>query len=344
MTIRNFCALMGSILLITNLINAQQVGIGSTSPHNSAVLDIVSSDKGLLIPRMLAAQRLGIPTPANGLLIYDLDSASLFIYEQSAWKKMKPVSRLDNLISGITTGDVITWNGTGWVVTPKCNLFTYYFRDKDGDNYGDKFQPVAGCSPLPGFVIDSTDCNDNSNVSNPAQTEVCDGVDNDCDGYTDEGCIIVTSVGGTVISTPSGILCPTTCSYSFAVGTNVSLNASPGGAGVMFTGWSGGGCTGTASCNITVGTIPVAVTANFAYQLNVIKTGTGSGTVTSNIIGINCGLDCAEYLIPGTMVMLTATAAPGSVFAGWSGGGCTGTGTCSFIMDNPVTISAIFNL
>ena len=61
MTIRNFCALLGSILLITNLINAQQVGIGSTSPHNSAVLDIVSSDKGLLIPRMLAAQRWIFP-------------------------------------------------------------------------------------------------------------------------------------------------------------------------------------------------------------------------------------------------------------------------------------------
>lgn len=62
---------------------------------------------------------------------------------------------------GVNAGDILVWDGTTWVPTNKCNLYTYYFRDADGDGFGDKFHPVAGCGALPGFVADSTDCNDN---------------------------------------------------------------------------------------------------------------------------------------------------------------------------------------
>jgi hypothetical protein len=70
------------------------------------------------------------------------------------------------------------------------------------------------------------------------------------------------------------------------------------------------------------------VTATFnitTYTLTVTKTGTGSGTVTSSPAGINCGADCNETVNShGTSVTLTAaTAAGGSNFAGWSGGGCS---------------------
>lgn len=55
------------------------------------------------------------------------------------------------------------------------------------------------------------------------------------------------------------------------------------------------------------------------YALTVSKAGTGSGTVTSSPAGINCGADCSENYNSGTVVNLTATAAAGSTFAGWSG-------------------------
>lgn len=61
---------------------------------------------------------------------------------------------------GTNVGDLMEWNGTAWVNTNKCSLYTYYYRDADGDGKGDKFHPVMGCAPLPGFVADSTDCND----------------------------------------------------------------------------------------------------------------------------------------------------------------------------------------
>ncbi|MEM2873870.1 MAG: MopE-related protein [Candidatus Nanoarchaeia archaeon] len=77
------------------------------------------------------------------------------------------------------------------------------------------------------------------------------------------------------------------------------------------------------------------------YTLTVSKAGTGSGTVTG--AGINCGADCSETYASGTSVTLTASAASGSVFAGWSGAGCSGTGTCNIIMDATKAVTATFN-
>ncbi|MBK9299877.1 MAG: putative metal-binding motif-containing protein [Bacteroidetes bacterium] len=74
---------------------------------------------------------------------------------------------LNNIIQGANVGDVLVWNGTEWVLTPKCNLYNYFFRDEDGDGFGDKFKPIVGCNALPGFVIDSTDCNDGAPSVNP---------------------------------------------------------------------------------------------------------------------------------------------------------------------------------
>jgi hypothetical protein len=59
-------------LMITFYAEAQ-TGIGTTTPNASAKLEISSTDKGLLIPRMTDAQKTSIPTPANGLMIYQTD-------------------------------------------------------------------------------------------------------------------------------------------------------------------------------------------------------------------------------------------------------------------------------
>ncbi|MBT5807844.1 hypothetical protein HOI18_01050 [Candidatus Uhrbacteria bacterium] len=64
--------------------------------------------------------------------------------------------------------------------------FTYYL-DSDTDGYGDASYPDTTCSPLSGYVLDSTDCDDTDPAINPGATEVCDYVDNDCDSAIDEG-------------------------------------------------------------------------------------------------------------------------------------------------------------
>jgi hypothetical protein len=76
--------------------------------------------------------------------------------------------------------------------------------------------------------------------------------------------------------------------------------------------------------------------------LTVTTAGTGSGLVTADRGGISCPGVCQASLAPGTQVDLTAQPAAGSVFAGWSGDGCSGTGTCQLTMNGDRTATATF--
>jgi alpha-tubulin suppressor-like RCC1 family protein len=81
-----------------------------------------------------------------------------------------------------------------------------------------------------------------------------------------------------------------------------------------------------------------------AYTLTVARSGAGGGTVTSDLAGIACGADCSESYAAGTVVTLTAAPAAGSLFAGWSGGGCSGTGGCVVTLATTTSVTATFNL
>lgn len=62
-----------------------QVGIGTTSPDASAMLEVISTDKGFLVPRMTTAQRVAIASPATGLLVYDLTLDTFSHYDGIIW-------------------------------------------------------------------------------------------------------------------------------------------------------------------------------------------------------------------------------------------------------------------
>jgi Divergent InlB B-repeat domain len=80
------------------------------------------------------------------------------------------------------------------------------------------------------------------------------------------------------------------------------------------------------------------------FDLTVSRTGTGAGTVNSSPAGISCGTDCFQSYPSGSSVTLTATPAAGSIFSGWSGGGCSGTGPCTLAGNSRVTVPASFNV
>lgn len=69
-------------ILVTTSLQAQNVGVNAdgSTPDASAMLHVKSTDKGLLIPSMTAAQRAAIVTPATGLLVYQTDGAAGFYY------------------------------------------------------------------------------------------------------------------------------------------------------------------------------------------------------------------------------------------------------------------------
>jgi hypothetical protein len=92
-----------------------------------------------------------------------------------------------------------------------------------------------------------------------------------------------------------------------------------------------------------------SVTATFnpavgMSNLTIQKGGTGSGTVTSQPPGIDCGTTCIAAFPTGTVVTLTATPAAGSRLAGWDGPRCGGTGPCTITLDSDFTAFPVFDL
>ena len=80
---------------------------------------------------------------------------------------------IDNDCSGETDGEDVVDGVT-------------YYQDVDGDGYGNGSTPLTACETPSGYVLDNTDCNDIDASAHPGAAEVCDGIDNNCDGFIDE--------------------------------------------------------------------------------------------------------------------------------------------------------------
>jgi hypothetical protein len=76
--------------------------------------------------------------------------------------------------------------------------------------------------------------------------------------------------------------------------------------------------------------------------LTISRTGAGAGSVSSSPAGIACGATCSHGFKAGTVVALAASPDSGSTFAGWSGGGCSGTGSCQVTLDTDTVVTANF--
>ncbi|MCX6706708.1 MAG: MopE-related protein [Candidatus Woesearchaeota archaeon] len=66
-------------------------------------------------------------------------------------------------------------------------VLTTYYQDSDGDGYGNNLVTQSGCSAPLGYVTDNTDCDDGHISVNPGVSEICDALDDNCDGAVDEG-------------------------------------------------------------------------------------------------------------------------------------------------------------
>ncbi|MBO9659488.1 MAG: hypothetical protein J7527_11745, partial [Chitinophagaceae bacterium] len=87
---RLFHLFIFSMLLIES--NAQNVGIGTTTPHSSAKLDVQSQNSGMLLPRMNSAQRKAIGAPATGLLVFDTDKNAFMFWNGLEWEMLVPAN------------------------------------------------------------------------------------------------------------------------------------------------------------------------------------------------------------------------------------------------------------
>jgi hypothetical protein len=103
--------LISACALIHSGVYAQKggnVGIGTTTPDNSAILDLSSNTKGLLLPRMSLQERTSISDPAKGLMVYQTNLISgLYIYDGTSW------STIGNTEAKLTTAESTAWGTLG---------------------------------------------------------------------------------------------------------------------------------------------------------------------------------------------------------------------------------------
>lgn len=162
-----------SALLTLHLFVHAQVGIGTKIPEPSAMLEVKATNKGILIPRMTMSQRNAIKSPANSLMIYQTDNnPGYYYYASNSWTRIAngnssgatsntftaPLSlngttvsipqanastngflsaadwnKFNNVAPGTSVGDMLYWNGTGWVKLAA----------------GQNGQPLVFCNGLP---------------------------------------------------------------------------------------------------------------------------------------------------------------------------------------------------
>lgn len=196
----------------------------------------------------------------------------------------------------------------------------------------------------------------------PQPTGTCCVADGSCTTTTQGNCAATWTIGASCAPVnpcpqPSGSCCvasgacsesvQASCAGAWAIGNVCSPNPCPQPPAQGTCCDVSGGCTFVAqsACGAawTIGgtcspnpCVPVTV------EVQVTRSGSGHGAVTSIPVGIDCGVTCSFAFVSGTGVALVATPNADSVFLGWSGGPCTGTGTCSFTASSAASIDAAF--
>ncbi|OQB54970.1 MAG: hypothetical protein BWX99_01678 [Deltaproteobacteria bacterium ADurb.Bin151] len=267
----------------------------------------------------------------------------------------------NNLFYNTTSCSTSNIEGTSGVIVHDYNAYissTGYTAEANGiisaqdpfvDSANGKYQLKAGALPInKGKALIATYSTDYNGITRPQ------GGAWDIGAYEylpAQSTLFVTSVNGRVTSNPSGINCGSTCYANFDADAGVTLTASSN-SGYTFAGWSGGGCSGTGTCMVSMASAQT-VTANFAavvadpvstatYYLSVSKTIVGAGIITASDNTINCGSTCTSYYNSGKKVTLTVSTNSGYKFSRWTGA-CKGQGaTCTVSMTASQNTKAYF--
>ena len=96
------------------------------------------------------------------------------------------------IVSGCTIPTACNYLPIATVNDGSCILPITYYSDSDSDSFGNLASPLSSCTQPLGYVTNSTDCNDNNFAINPNAIEICNTIDDDCDGLINEGFTFLT--------------------------------------------------------------------------------------------------------------------------------------------------------
>jgi hypothetical protein len=135
--------LLTILLMLNQYLRAQSVGIGTTSPDSSAMLDITSTTRGLLLPRMTTVQMNAISSPAAGLAIYNTDSSTICVYMGSGWHKIvlgnATINETDPKVGTLTTRYIPKWGGAALTNGLLYDDGTHLMTGTTNAQYGNNF-------------------------------------------------------------------------------------------------------------------------------------------------------------------------------------------------------------
>ena len=207
-----------------------------------------------------------------------------------------------------------------------------WYADADGDTYGDASTTTDACSTPAGYVADADDCDDGDATINPAATEVCDGVDDDCDGTVDDGVKLTwyrdADLDGYGVSSPTSEACTEPAGYADNDDDcdDTDANAYPGGLetndgvdndcdGTVDEAWwvgtgADGALTVPASSTLTLsGSYPVTGISS----ADITVDGTPTLAAGDEVLVINMHGSDTKYTHVGNYEFLTVDSVSGSV-------------------------------
>lgn len=155
------------VCLFTNFSINAQIGIGTTTPNPSSILDIQSTTQGVLMPRMTTIQRDAIVSPAEGLLIYNTTTKSTDVYSSSIWKSYCYSEASTNLIYVYSLADLPTPAGNNitldatkmYIFSGFVNISPNYITMNGAGIKGTDPQKDIVASTISGAVLRSYDTN-----------------------------------------------------------------------------------------------------------------------------------------------------------------------------------------
>lgn len=269
---KKIITLLFLICLISNNYFAQNVAINGTgaAPVASAMLDIASTTSGLLIPRMISAQRTAIATPATGLTVYDTTTGSFWYYNGTIWVEMSTSNN-----GWLLAGNTLTVNG----ILGSLNAFDVRFFSNNTER-----MRILSAGQV---AVNSTATFANSTLYSLA-TGNNDAVDGNANGSG-------AAVYGQNIGTGQGVYGLSTNATGFGVlglntnagGTAVyGVNNAAAGAGVAFGGYFRNNQTGGAGIASALGLNSYfAGTAVSAIAVNTLASGRGVLGACDNVTG-----------------------------------------------------------